>query len=568
MSVQFKSIRWKNLLSTGNVFTEMQIDTVKTTLISGKNGAGKSTAIDAIVFALYGKPFRKINKSQLLNSINQKELVVELDFEVGIDSYTIRRGIKPNLFEVIKNGEVQKKSTDQQTELEKNILKMNYKTFNQIVILGSATYIPFMELEAKDRREVIEDLLDIQVFSTMNTLLKAKTSGLTKQIVEAEHEVELFDTKIEAFNDNAEAIAAVRQQEIDRLEEQLQKDRETHDVAQQKLDRQHELAEQLKSRLPDKSKLVSKSKKIEALIVDLKSNAKRTKSELDFLEEHEHCPTCTQAIDAQFRENKCSQHKQSISEYLEGYQTLKEKLDEVMAEIAEIDRQGAIVDEAIYKIREYESHVKFALGSIRQAERRIKELAQPIEAAPEKGKLDELQQKRRHRQSELEEFYKEREASAAVAIMLKDGGIKTKIIRQYVPVMNQLINSYLAAFDLFVDFQLDESFNETIKSRHRDTFTYRSFSEGEKLRINLAIMLTWRAIAKMRNSVSTNLLILDEVLDGAMDGAGVENLIAALKSINANDNIFVISHRGETFGEMFDDHVQFTKVGNFSERAA
>lgn len=567
MNISFKKIRWKNLLSTGNIFTEVNLNQNKTTLISGTNGAGKSTILDAIVFALYGKPFRKINKPQLMNSINQKDLLVEVEFTVGKHEYLIRRGIKPNVFEVFCDGKLKDKTNDQQDDLERNILKMNYKSFTQIVILGSATYVPFMELQAKDRREIIEDLLDIQIFSTMNVLLKDKVSASKEKIDNNKYKIDLVNAKIESAVESSDSIRKIREGDVDRIKDKI---RDHLDL----IERETKSVEQIEAQIGDLLTTISdkplvrkKYETLKGLKAELEVKKRTIISELGFYHDHNNCPTCKQGIDNSFKQHIVEEHQTHQKEIEEAFDKIDGRISDVESRILEISDVEDQIQKLHLQAGEHRAQIKISKGALVSCKSELEEAQREVRQV-DTSKIDEYKKELKGIQDEQAELYIERETLGVVAAMLKDGGIKTRIIRQYIPVMNKLINKYLSSFDLFVDFQLDENFNEVIKSRFRDTFSYASFSEGEKLRINLAIMLTWRAIAKLRNSVSTNLLIMDETLDGALDGFGIENLIETLHNANANDNIFVISHRGDMFGDKFEAHLRFEKVKNFSQLAA
>lgn len=567
MNISFKKIRWKNLLSTGNIFTEVNLNQNKTTLISGTNGAGKSTILDAVVFALYGKPFRKINKPQLMNSINQKDLLVEVEFTVGKHEYLIRRGIKPNVFEVFCDGKQKDKTNDQQDDLERNILKMNYKSFTQIVILGSATYVPFMELQAKDRREIIEDLLDIQIFSTMNVLLKEKVSASKEKIDNNKYKIDLVNAKIESAVESSNSIRKIREGDVDRIKDKMRDNLEL-------IERESKLVEQIEaqinetmSMISDKPSVRKKYDMLKGLKAELEVKKRTIANELGFYHDHNNCPTCKQGIDGSFKQHIVEEHQNHQKEIEEAFDKIDGRISDVEKRLMEISDIEDQIQQLHLQVGEHRAQIKISKGALVSCKAELEEAQKEVRQV-DMSKVDEYKKELKVIQEEQTELYVERETLGVVAAMLKDGGIKTRIIRQYIPVMNKLINKYLSSFDLFVDFQLDENFNEVIKSRFRDTFSYASFSEGEKLRINLAIMLTWRAIAKLRNSVSTNLLIMDETLDGALDGFGIENLIETLHNANANDNIFVISHRGDMFGDKFEAHLRFEKVKNFSQLAA
>lgn len=563
MNISFKKIRWKNFLSTGNTFTEVVLNQGKTTLISGSNGAGKSTILDALIFVLYGKPFRKINKPQLLNSINQKDLLVEIEFSIGTHSYFIRRGMKPTIFEVFQDGKLIDKTNDQQEELERNILKMNYKSCTQIVVLGSATYVPFMELQAKDRRDIIEDLLDIQIFSVMNLLLKDKVSDSKEKIDNNKYQIDLITAKIESVEESNKSILKIREGEVDKIKDRI---RDHLDIVSKETLLVEDIEGQINDLLTtisDKPTVKQKYETFRSLRAELEVKNRAIDNELKFYKNHDDCPTCRQGIAHDFKTNVISEKQISKDEIITASEKLSTRIESTERRLSEISSVEDQIQKLHLSAGDHRAQIKISKGALASCKSEL-ESAQKEAQMVDTTRLDELRKEMSSVQVEQQELYLMREAYGVVATMLKDGGIKSRIIRQYIPVMNKLINKYLASFDLFVDFQLDENFNEVIKSRFRDTFSYASFSEGEKLRINLAIMLTWRAVAKLRNSMSTNLLIMDETLDGALDGFGIENLIETLHSANATDNIFVISHRGDSYNEKFSHHIKFKKDRNFS----
>lgn len=563
MNIIFRRIRWKNLLSTGDIFTEIDLNKSKTTLISGTNGAGKSSVLDAIIFALYGKPFRKINKPQLVNTINQKDLLVELEFTIGKVNYLIRRGIKPNVFEIYRDGIINNKTNDQQEELERNILKMNYKSFTQIVILGSATYIPFMELTAKDRREIIEDLLDILIFSTMNLLLKEKVSTNKEKVDDNKYKIELITSKIESAKENTDSIRKIREEEVRKVKEKIKQHIEIIEAEVAAVEDLDSEISNVLANITDKNNIIKKIDTIRDLKASLEAKSRSIETDLHFYHDHDNCPTCKQEIDGNFKQTILNEKQTQNHEIKGAFDQMVSKLGELSERMTQITQIEAELQKLYLAVGEHRAQIKISKNTLNECKTELDRAQKDVKLV-DTSKLDEYNQELEVVHAEQQELYEDRETLAVVATMLKDSGIKTRIIKQYVPIMNKLINKYLAAFDLFVDFQLDENFNEVIKSRFRDTFSYASFSEGEKLRINLAIMLTWRAIAKLRNSVSTNLLIMDETLDGALDGFGIENLIETLHHMNSNDNIFVISHRGDMFGDKFEAHIRFEKVKNFS----
>lgn len=569
MNINFKTLRYKNVLSTGNVFTEIKLDQHRTTLISGSNGSGKSTLLDAIVFGLYGKPFRKINKPQLVNTINQKELLVELEFDVGQNKYLIRRGMKPNIFEIWKDNELLNQdaaSRDYQEYLEMNILKMNYKSFSQIVILGSATYVPFMELTASSRREIIEDLLDIQIFTTMNIILKEKISNNKTEVADNNYNIDLIKSKIESAQENNESIRKIKMVEADKIREKIKEHLSNIEAESIEIDKIEKEIDNILLTIQDKQTVKAKNDKLKSLKIELELKKNSFEKELSFYHDHDNCPTCKQGIDHDFKSVAILEKEQKRDEISNAFIQLVEKINQHEIRLNEISDIEDIIQKLHLKAGNHRAQVKISKNTLMSYKNELMSAEKEVEEV-DYSRIVEYQTQLTDVQKYQEELFENRETLAVAASMLKDGGIKTRIIRQYLPVMNKLINKYLAAFDLFVDFQLDESFNEIIKSRFRDTFSYSSFSEGEKLRISLAIMLTWRAVAKLRNSVSTNLLIMDETLDGALDGLGIENLIDTLHNLNTNDNIFVISHRGQELQDKFQHHIRFAKTKNFSHVA-
>ena len=569
MKINFKKIRYKNVLSSGNVFTEILFDKSKTTLISGSNGSGKSTLLDAITFALYGKAFRKISKPQLVNSINQKELVTEIDFSIGSKDYKIRRGIKPNFFEIAVNDVLIDQDAavrDYQTYLEQNILKLNYKSFTQIVILGSATYVPFMELPAHGRREIIEDLLDIQIFSTMNTLLKEKTSSNKESITENAYQKDMVETRIDSAKDHNASIRKMKEVEAEKIREKMSAHLKDIENAKVIIETQNAALDVVLDDIKDKPEMQAKSEKAKSLRRDIESQMRSHQKELSFYKDHDDCPTCKQGIEQAFKAGIITDKDIKVTALMDGLEKLAVKSSEYDGRLSAISKLEDQMRTINLGIGDQRATIKVAKNALVSYKNELTSAEEEVEAV-DMTKLFEYSNTLNEIEARQTELYNEKEVISVTAQMLKDGGIKAKIIKQYVPVMNKLINKYLQAFDLFVDFQLDENFNEIIKSRFRDTFSYASFSEGEKLRITLAIMLSWRSVAKLRNSVSTNLLILDETLDGALDGVGIEMLIDTLHNLNSDDNIFVISHRGHQFGDKFMSHIKFDKVKNFSEIA-
>jgi len=570
MRIHFKKVKYKNILSTGNTFTTIDLGSSPSTLITGTNGAGKSTLLDAVVFGLYGKPFRKITKPQLINSINQKDMLVEIYFSVAGSNYMIRRGMKPNIFEIYKDGGLINQDAakrDYQEYLENNILGINYKSFGQIVVLGSATYVPFMELPAQQRREIIEDLLDIQVFSTMGLLAKDQLSDLRKTIDDNSYQIELVENNIELTQQNNDEIRKIRETEVSKIKDKMNEHIDAIESKNKIIDTQDEIIKVLYDDISDKADEKQKFQDATEQRADLERQRVAFDKELSFYEHNDDCPTCKQGIAHDFKQDQIdskNEQKRDIEAGLEAAAIVIKKHQDRLNSISKIEEQ---IQDVNFKISEYRAEIKMSKNALMSMKKELDAAQREVEEVDTKA-LQKFEAKLEKLKNERIELLDEREVLGVVSTILKDGGIKARIISQYIPVMNKLINKYLAAFDLFVDFQLDEQFNEIIKSRFRDKFSYSSFSEGEKLRITLAIMLSWRSVAKLRNSVSTNLLILDETLDGALDGVGIESLIETLHSLNADDNIFVISHRGDQFADKFDTSIRFDKVKNFSEIAA
>ena len=567
MRINFEKVKYKNILSTGNVFTTVELNNVPSTLIAGSNGSGKSTLLDAIVFGLYGRPFRNINKAQLVNSINNKELIVELYFTAGGDKYKILRGIKPNLFEIWKNGAMINKDAsirDYQGFLEDDILGINFKAFNQIVVLGSATYIPFMELRAYQRREIIEDLLDIQVFSVMGTLAKERMSSIKTDINENKYDIEMVESKIVSQEESDEAIRNLKSIEVDKIKEKMSGHIDDIETKNSTIDSQDEIIKVLYDDISDKPDEKQKFADATEKRAELERSRVAFEKELSFYEHNDDCPTCKQGIAHDFKQEQIidkNQQKAKIEKDLVDIAAVLTKHQTRLGSISKIEEQIQSVN---FKISEIRAEIKMSKNALMSYKKEL-DNAQKEVAEIDTSKLENLQNRIDKLTARRTELLDEHEVLNIVQLILRDGGIKAKIISQYIPVINKLINKYLAAFDLFVDFQLDEEFNEVIRSRFRDKFTYASFSEGEKLRITLSIMLAWRSVAKLRSSVSTNLLILDETLDGALDGVGIESLIETLHGLNNDDNIFVISHRGDQFAEKFENNLKFEKIKNFSE---
>jgi DNA repair exonuclease SbcCD ATPase subunit len=569
--IEFKTLRWMNLLSTGNAFTEVSLNAHKSTLIVGQNGAGKSTILDALSFVLYGKPFRKINKPQLINTINGKNCVVEVEFDVGKKKYKVIRGIKPNIFEIYHNGEMINQSADvkdYQEMLEKTILKLNHKSFNQIVILGSASFVPFMQLPAAHRREIIEDLLDIQIFSVMNSLLKDKIATNRSSITDNKYKLEMVIDKIDIHKKHLEAQKVDNTQLI--ADKQAKITKLTNDVSKIKknLEAYNKEIEELRTKLINKDKLSAKQTKLQTLQRQIGERVKKTTKEIDFFTEHDTCPTCNQDISQEFKDNMIGDRTKQQTQLVDGLNKLQEELSIVVESMQEFAEINDSIVELNKNVAVSNNNAKFSNEAIQELQIEVTALQEKTmnieNNSAEIKTLLEDQNALGLAKIELEE---EKSVYDVASVLLKDSGIKTKIIKQYIPVINKLINKYLASMDFFVNFELDENFEEKIKSRFRDEFSYASFSEGEKARLDLALLFTWRSIAKLRNSASTNLLILDEVFDGSLDNTGNDELLGILQALTQGNNVFVISHKTDAYLDKFDKVLKFEKHKNFSRIA-
>ena len=564
----FKTIRWKNFLSTGNQWTEIQLDRSPSTVIIGENGAGKSTLLDAITYVLFNKPFRNINKAQLINSINEKELQVEIEFKNGNTEYVVRRGMKPNLFEILKNGNLidQPGSVrEYQQQLEETILKLNYKSFTQIVVLGNASFTPFMQLSTRDRREVIEDLLDIQIFSSMNMLLKDRMSENKNNIKEVKDRAELTKEKIDIQKKYLEQLEQDHTAQIAEMEKQVQSYMNDASMHQEMADGTREALQVLLDEATGEDKFKAKSSKMSELLLKLRDKHSKAHKRIDFFEKNDNCPTCEQLIDIQVKADKIEKTKESIAESEGAIEKLEAEMDTVNSELERISWVKDNIATMNAQIKEDQGKAKFYND---QANDLTNKIANTKSKAAEKKKdsneLDQLVNDLHNYRQKGHELLEYKELYQIASAMLKDGGIKTKIIRQYVPIMNKLVNKYLQALDFFVQFELDEEFNEVIRSRHRDEFSYSSFSEGEKMRIDLALLFTWRAVAKLKNSTNTNLLILDEVFDASLDTSGCDEFLKLLNEVGGDTNVFVISHKGDILTDKFRSQIRFDKVKNFS----
>jgi len=567
--IKFQTIRWKNLLSTGNSFTEIKLDKSTNTLIVGSNGAGKSTILDALCFGLFGKPFRKINKPNLINSINNSNTVVEVEFAIGKKQYKIIRGIKPNVFEILCNGTLvnqDAKSKDYQDFLEKTILKFNYKSFTQIVILGSASFVPFMQLSPADRRTIIEELLDIQIFTSMNGLIKDRMSGIKDESSRNKYAMELASEKIKMQKQNIDEHKKNNEDEIEKKKSEIATN-ELHIVKINKdivLIQKH--IDMLTKRIQDKSSVDSKSKKLVQLEAKLETNIKKVEKDIAFYHNNDNCPTCKQTIDSDFKQVQIDESEAKVSLQKKALTELGTEYDKMQSRLNEIVAVSKHITEHNNEIVKHNSTLTSINTYVTKLNREIVELGNKKQNLTEENdKLKELKTELASLVKRQEELSVEKHYHEYAASLLKDNGIKTKIIKQYLPIINKLVNKYLKAMDFFVNFNLNENFEETIKSRYRDEFSYSNFSEGEKMRIDLALLFTWRQVAKMKNSTNTNLLILDEVFDSSLDTVGTDEFLKLIHEMGTDTNIFVISHKGDQLFEKFRSIIKFEKKNNFSQ---
>lgn len=570
--ILFKTIRYKNLLSTGNAFTEIHLNKNHSTLIVGENGAGKSSILDALSFALYGKPFRKVNKGLLVNSINNKGLVVELEFQIGKKDYFVRRGIKPNIFEIFQDGNIINQSSDAkeyQEFFEKTILKLNHKSFSQIVVLGSASFVPFMQLTSQHRREVIEDLLDIQIFSTMNTLLKEKIQQNRTDIVDADYQLKLNSEKIEMLKKHIETIKTSNDELIKQKEEKIKELEEQVNEASNSITNVNAEITTLENQLSDKDKVSTRIQKLKTLSSQIDSKLHKLEKEIEFFEDHNDCPTCRQGIQHEHKQEIVNKNNSQLLEVKAAKEKLEDEYNQLNTRLNEIAETNHQISELNRKVSNHNTQIQTLNNFISGIRKEIDNISQDKTLVEDN--TEELKQLKSSLKSVIEqkeELHKDKQVLDVAALLLRDTGIKTRIIKQYVPIMNKLINKYLAAMDFFVNFELNENFEEKIKSRFRDEFTYDSFSEGEKMRIDLSLLFTWRAIAKLRNSISTNLLIMDEVFDSSLDGSGTEEFLKILDTMTQDTNVFIISHKGDQLFDKFAHVIKFEKHKNFSRIAS
>lgn len=564
----FKTIRWKNLLSTGNNFTEIKLNDKHTTILLGQSGSGKSTLLDAIAFALFNRPFRNINKNQLVNMVNGKNCLVEVEFSIGSQAYMIRRGIKPTVFEIYCDGVLVNQdshSKDYQQYLERNILKFNFKAFTQIIVLGASNFTPFMQLKPADRRVIIEGLLDIEIFSVMNALLKQRASSLKQSIQENDFSSSIVKEKISIQEKYINDISKDKEEKIKENLSLIEKHKNDIQKIREDNDAHKSAAATLRQKIDFKDDLLSQIDKIKDIKSKLDSNVKKTKREICFYEENHSCPTCSQEIPDSFKSIEIEKKNHKISEWQNGLSDAETALNRFITRMEEVKSIEDEIDKINYQVGKNESVISGINQFIKKLAQDTIDLKEQQHAPNDKSdELQKLNEESSRLEGEREQFSIQKNIQDLATMLLKDNGVKARIIKQYLPLINKHTNVFLNAMNFFVSFHIDEEFNEMIKSRGRDDFSYENFSEGEKQRIDLALLFTWRTIAKMKNSVNTNLLIMDEVLDSYLDTSATENVLSLLNSDMFRDtNIFVISHK-ETISDKFQKTIRFTKNKNFS----
>ena len=567
--VTFTTVRWKNFLSTGNAFTEIQLDQNPSTLIIGENGAGKSTILDALCFVLFNKPFRQISKSQLLNSINQREAVVEIEFTTQNKKIKIIRGIKPNIFEIYVDDVMINQNAnakDYQKHLEQQILKFNYRSFTQVVILGSSTFVPFMQLNSRARREVVEDILDIKIFSLMNLVLKTKVKEVNTNLTDSNYATDLTKSKIEIqekyiedTKNNRKNLLSEKTNIVDANNDDIQFNKNKETDLQEK-------NQTLLESISGEDDTIKKRDKLKGYQFTLKDKHRRNEQMIMFLESNDECPTCEQKIDTEFKTKSIGVRQSANVELSEGLTKLSDEFSKVSKTLQEFKKTAKEIQTNEVQIAKYRSSIQELEKFNTKLETEIANILENEIGKEDIKKLDKLKEKLYSLDSSSKKLKEELFYYDVAKNLLQDTGIKTKIVKQYLPIMNKLVNTYLSSMDFFCNFNLDENFNETIKSRFRDEFSYANFSEGEKMRIDLALLFTWRAVAKMKNSTNTNLLILDEIFDSSLDASGTDDFLKILNTFNS-ENVFVISHKQDMLFHKFRNTIKFEKNRNFSKVA-
>jgi len=566
--IKFHKVRYKNFLSTGNEFTEIDLSRKKTSLIIGANGSGKSTLLDALTFGLFGRAFRKIPKTALINSINQKQTVVEVEFQVGRNKYRVMRSIKPNKFEIYRDGKMMHQDAsvrDYQAILEQQILKLNYKSFTQVVVLGSSTFTPFMQLNTPERRAIIEDILDIQIFSVMKDCLKQRASTLNNEQREIRNNIKIGEAKIQGQEEAMKRLEENRDEMILNLTKDINEHEDKVIEYKTNIRADMDNVKTCMNLISDEDTVRASLQTMLSDEKDFENERRKFIKELKFYEDNDECPTCKQDIESDHKEHICTERTVNIKELdmrLTQHSESIEKINQRLEEINEVHKELSETQKAIQKEQTLiDSNEQY----IDKLQKQIDDLKQQEHTEDDKDKLEKYRKALDVLQGMDAGLSDDKHYHDLAEILLRDSGIKTKIIRQYLPIMNKLINKYLASMEFFVQFELDEEFNEEIKSRYRDNFSYSSFSEGEKMRIDLSLLFTWRAVAKLKNSVNTNLLILDEVFDSSLDEGGTDEFLKILHTLDDNTNTFIISHKGESMNEKFQNIIEFEKINNFSK---
>jgi len=567
----FKKLRYKNFLSTGQQFIEINLDSSPTTLVVGNNGAGKSTMLDAMCFGLFAKPFRAVKKDQLINTINEKDCLVEVEFIIGKKQYKIIRGIKPNLFEIWCNGDMLNQDAavrDYQKHLEQHILKLNFRSFTQVVILGNASFVPFMQLRARHRREVVEEILDIEIFSKLNLMFREKAKLQDETIKKADFDYQLLDNKIETQQKHIDDISNTNKDTADLKLLEITKSDTDIENYQEDIARVRREITDLQTEILDQTKVTSKHGKLTTMEAKLENTCIKHKKELKFFQSHDDCPTCQQAIDEAFKKATIVVKQAKVVELELGMKQIDSAITTSQRKLDKINETVVVIREKELLINRFETSI-IEIGKYKtKIQKEINDLSnEEFSTGVATGELNQLQEQLVDAEKDKLKHKEEKVYIDTARHLMQDTGIKTKIIKQYLPIMNHYINKNLADMDFFVNFTLDEEFNETIKSRHRDEFNYHSFSEGEKLRIDLAILFTWREIAKLKNSTNTNLLILDEIFDSSLDTSGTDEFMRILSHTMSKENVFVISHKGDTLIDKFPRIMKFEKYKNFTRMA-
>tara|TARA_B110001452_G_scaffold16549_1_gene13540 strand:- start:304 stop:2013 length:1710 start_codon:yes stop_codon:yes gene_type:complete len=566
--IKFRKVRYKNFLSTGNEFTEIDLSRKKTSLIIGANGSGKSTLLDALTFGLFGRAFRKIPKTALVNSINEKQCCVEVEFQIGRIVYRVMRSIKPNKFEIYRDGKMLHQDAsvrDYQAVLEQQILKLNYKSFTQVVVLGSSTFTPFMQLNTPERRAIIEDILDIQIFSVMKDCLRQRSSTLRSEYNDIKTNIKIGENKIQSQEDSMKRLEENREEMISKFTADIN-EHETKNIEYlTHIRADMENVKTCMNLISDEDAVRNSLQTMLSDEKDFENERRKFIKELEFYDNNDECPTCKQDIESDHKDHIVSDRSVNINELDQRLTQHSESIQKINVRLEEINEVHKEINDTQRAIQKEQNLIDSNEKYMKKVQSQIKELEEQKHTEDDKEQLEKYRKALDVLQGMEQDASEQKHYHDLADILLRDSGIKTKIIRQYLPIMNKLINKYLASMEFFVQFELDEEFNEQIKSRYRDNFSYASFSEGEKMRIDLSLLFTWRAIAKLKNSVNTNLLILDEVFDSSLDEGGTDEFLKILHTLDDNTNTFIISHKGESMNEKFNNIIEFEKTNNFSK---